>query len=286
MKILLTGANGQLGYCFQGRVPSKWEILGVDIDKLDITDFDAIIKCVKEYQPNVIVNAAAYTAVDKAETDRDICKVVNTIAPHYLAKAAKEVNAKFFHISTDYVFDGTSTRPYVENDKINPINVYGQTKAEGELLVLNELPTAVILRTAWVFSEYGNNFIKTILRLANERDELKIVNDQFGCPTYAGDLAHAIIEIILTNNQLAGIYHYCGDREASWYSFAKTILEKAKVVSCLTKNINLLGIPTEQHITPAKRPKYSVMNCSKISQYGIALSNWKKAIDYVLSKAL
>src|SRR5476649_2573864 len=218
MKILLTGSNGQLGLCFQDRIPEGWTLQATDSEELDITDRNKVFSSVSDYRPDVIVNAAAYTAVDKAETNAGMAALVNAVGPENLAIAAKEIGAMFFHISTDYVFDGTSKTPYLETDKTNPLGVYGKTKLDGEIAVLDVLPESIIIRTAWVFSEYGNNFVKTMLRLARERDTLSIVDDQRSSPTYAGDIAQAIIDIA-TVDDARGIYHFCGDREVSWKEF-------------------------------------------------------------------
>lgn len=190
MKVLLTGSKGQLGSCFQDRLPAGWEIWATDSDVLDITDLNAVRVAVTNFQPNIIVNAAAYTAVDKAETEHELATLINKVGPENLAVAANEVGARLVHVSTDYVFDGTASTPYIETDVTNPLGMYGLTKLDGEIAVAAVQPEAIIIRTAWVFSEYGNNFVKTMLRLAKERDTLSIVADQRGCPTYALSLIH------------------------------------------------------------------------------------------------
>ncbi|KAA8999853.1 dTDP-4-dehydrorhamnose reductase [Affinibrenneria salicis] len=281
MKILLTGSNGQLGRCFQDRLPAEWLVWATDSDKLDITSREKVLAAVKKFQPNVIVNAAAYTAVDKAESEPELADLVNKVGPQNLALAAESVGARLVHVSTDYVFDGTATVPYVETDKTNPLGVYGKTKLEGEIAVSHILPDAIIIRTAWVFSEYGNNFVKTMLRLAKDRDELGIVSDQLGCPTYAGDIANAIVQLI-NKNADAGIYHYCGNIEVSWYEFALEIFKYAETKRLLDKIPRLNPILTEQYITPAKRPGYSVLSCEKIKKYEVILSDWKLALNVFL----
>ncbi|WP_233954884.1 dTDP-4-dehydrorhamnose reductase [Pectobacterium versatile] len=282
MKILLTGANGQLGRCFQDRLPEEWKILATDSNELDIMDLERVEEVVKSFQPDAIVNAAAYTAVDKAESEPEIAENINVRGPHNLATVATKYNVRLVHVSTDYVFDGNATEPYSENSPTNPLSVYGKTKLEGEQAVTKASPEAIIVRTAWVFSEYGNNFVKTMLKLGKERDRLSIVGDQRGCPTYAGDLAQAIIAL-LQQNAAGGIYHYSGDQEVSWYAFAQAIFSAATRESILNKAPELTSISTEQYPTPAHRPTYSTLKCEKIQYLGIKLSDWNKAISVVLS---
>ncbi len=285
MKVLLTGSKGQLGSCFQDRLPAGWDVWATDSDTLDITDLDKVKQAVAQYQPNVIVNAAAYTAVDKAETEPELAALINATGPKNLALAAKEAGARLVHVSTDYVFDGEATTPYVETDATNPLGVYGQTKLDGELAVAGVLPEAIIIRTAWVFSEYGNNFVKTMLRLAKDRDTLGIVADQRGCPTYAGDIAQAIIDLLQKEAE-GGIYHFCGDKEVAWNEFAEVIFVSALKSGVLAAKPQINGITTEQYPTPAKRPKYSVMNCRKINSQGVTLSMWHERIDDVIAKII
>ncbi|QHQ25101.1 dTDP-4-dehydrorhamnose reductase [Pectobacterium parvum] len=277
MKILLTGANGQLGRCFQDRLPAEWEILATDAAELDITDLQNVEQAVKAFQPDAIVNAAAYTAVDKAESEPELAEKINVTGPENLAIAASKQNIRLVHVSTDYVFDGNATEPYREDSETNPLSVYGKTKLAGEQAVAKASSEAIIIRTAWVFSEYGNNFVKTMLRLAKERDTLSVVNDQRGCPTYAGDLAQAIISL-LEKNAEGGIYHYCGDEEVSWYEFANTIFEMAKQQGIIDKALQTTAITTEQYPTPAYRPQYSSLSCDKIKGLDITLSDWKRAL--------
>ncbi|TKY82338.1 dTDP-4-dehydrorhamnose reductase [Pectobacterium polonicum] len=277
MRILLTGANGQLGRCFQDRLPVGWEILATDSAELDITDLERVEEVVKNFQPDAIVNAAAYTAVDKAESEPELAAKINVIGPENLAIVASKQGIRLVHVSTDYVFDGNATEPYREDSTTNPLSVYGKTKLAGEQAVAKASPEAIIVRTAWVFSEYGNNFVKTMLRLAKERDTLSIVNDQRGCPTYAGDLAQAIISL-LEKNAEGGIYHYCGDKEVSWYEFAKTIFEMAEQQGVIDKIPQVTEISTEHYPTPAHRPQYSSLSCEKIKGLDITLSNWKGSL--------
>ncbi|CAI2433227.1 TPA: dTDP-4-dehydrorhamnose reductase [Serratia fonticola] len=283
MKVLLTGAKGQLGRCFSDRCPAGWDILATDSDTLDITNLEQVREIAVAYQPNFIVNAAAYTAVDKAEVEHDIAALINDIGPKNLATVAKEVGARLVHISTDYVFDGEATTPYIEDAATNPLGVYGQTKLNGELAVSQVQPEALIIRTAWVFSEYGNNFVKTMLRLAQGRERLGIVADQRGCPTYAGDIASAVITL-LQKQAPGGIYHFCGDSEVAWSEFAEIIFSAALEQGVLALAPIVEGITTEQYPTPAKRPKYSVLNCEKIQHAGVVLSPWKQQVQFVVAQ--
>lgn len=260
MKVLLTGANGQLGRCFLDIVPNEWQLIATDHDVLDITNTEQVESFMKQHQPDVIVNAAAYTAVDKVQSEAVIARKINAQGPYNLSIAANKNNARFYHISTDYVFDGEKTKPYLTTDQINPLGVYGKTKLQGKQLCLKVNPNVTIIRTAWVFSQYGNNFVKTILRLAKERSELKIVNDQIGCPTYAGDLAYCIIQLIKQNN-IPRIYHYCGDEVMSWFDFAKLIISKAYELNMIPK---LSAISSYEYPALVKRPAYSVLD-KKIS---------------------
>lgn len=281
MKVLLTGSKGQLGSCFQDRLPAGWEIWATDSDILDITDLSAVRTAVENFKPNIIVNAAAYTAVDKAETEYELATLINKTGPENLAVAGKEVGARLVHVSTDYVFDGTASTPYIETDTTNPLGVYGLTKLDGEIAVAAVQPEAIIIRTAWVFSEYGNNFVKTMLRLAKERDTLSVVADQRGCPTYAGDIAQVIIDLI-QKKASGGIYHFCGNKEVTWCQFAKEIFELSLLNKKITFKTDVIGIATDQYPTLAKRPAYSVLNCRKIQSLDIHLSDWKSALTKVI----
>ncbi|MEE3660423.1 dTDP-4-dehydrorhamnose reductase [Brenneria sp. g21c3] len=277
MKILLTGANGQLGRCFQDRFPAGWQIWATDSADLDITDYEKVLSAVKEFQPDAIVNAAAYTAVDKAESEPELAALINETGPKNLALAAKEIGARLVHVSTDYVFDGNATVPYVETDKTNPLGVYGKTKLDGEIAVSHVLPDAIIIRTAWVFSEYGNNFVKTMLRLASSRDEINVVSDQRGCPTYAGDIASVIIKLLQKKTD-GGIYNYCGDTDVSWAEFAEEIFYYAFNKNVISNKVVVNHIKTSEYPTLAKRPKYSVLCLNKIKEKG---SNWKEKISTI-----
>lgn len=282
MKVLLTGANGQLGNCFQDRKPAGWEVWATDSNVLDITNLAKVKKAVADFQPDFIVNAAAYTAVDKAEAECDIATLINEHGPKNLALAANEAGARLVHVSTDYVFDGEADTPYIETATTNPLGVYGKTKLDGEIAVALIQPEALIIRTAWVFSEYGNNFVKTMLRLAQGRDTLGVVSDQSGCPTYAGDIAQAII-VLLQQKAAGGVYHFCGDETVTWSGFAEAIFSSALTLGVLEKSPVVNRITTAQYPTPAKRPKYSVLDCNKITSEGVTLSPWRERIGSVIA---
>lgn len=271
MRVLLTGAYGQLGRSLLDRVPAAWVLLACGSAELDITDRAAVERVVKKFRLDVILNAAAYTAVDKAETDRVRAMKVNAIGPENLALAARDVGARLIHISTDYVFDGSKKTPYLESDQPCPINFYGLSKWEGEKRVFAVLPQAIVIRTSWVFSEYGSNFVKTMLRLAATRTELSVVNDQVGCPTYAGDLAMAMIALA-SAEQAQGIYHYCGDVAVSWCEFAQAIFVVTQ------QDTVVKGISSGQYPTAAVRPLNSVMNCTRLQEAGVTPSDWQACL--------
>ncbi|MCX8596155.1 MULTISPECIES: dTDP-4-dehydrorhamnose reductase [unclassified Gilliamella] len=283
MKVLLTGANGQLGNCFVDIFPSKWELIKTDAEQLDITDKYAVDRFIAKYKPDAIINAAAYTAVDKAEDEPQLAYNVNVIGPKNLSISSRKYNAKFFHVSTDYVFDGTNNIPYIEEDITNPINIYGETKRKGEIAVLDNDPSAIVIRTSWVFSPYGNNFVKTMLRLATEKQQLSIIDDQLGNPTYAGDLAQLILQL-LDKKMDGGIYHFCGDSSTSWFMFAKKIFEIASNQKIITQFPEIIPVKTEAFPTKATRPKYSVMSVEKLGKYGLSASDWNKGLIHTISK--
>ncbi|KHE01006.1 dTDP-4-dehydrorhamnose reductase [Pantoea sp. BS_4] len=276
MRVLLTGAYGQLGRCLLDRFPADWITLACGSAELDITDRVAVVRVVKKFKPDVIMNAAAYTAVDKAETDRTRALKINAIGPENLAQAAKMIGARFIHISTDYVFDGVKKTPYTEQDPPCPINFYGLSKWEGEKRVFEVLPEAIVIRTSWMFSEYGNNFVSTMLRLAQTRSELHVVNDQYGCPTYAGDLAQAMITLA-DMPEKHGLYHYCGDVAVSWCEFAQTIFVAAQ------QDVVVHGIISSHYPSAAIRPARSVMNSDALSTIGIPPSDWQDKLRLCLN---
>ena len=289
MKILLVGSRGQLG----------WELLsatkecgldceGLDTPRFDLSDKEAVEGTVKGEKFSLVVNAAAYTAVDKAESERDQALAVNAEGPRYLALACAKNNIPLIHISTDYVFDGSKETAYTESDPISPIGAYGESKAAGEAAVRSNLNKHIILRTSWLYSTHGNNFVKTILRLAAEREELRVVADQYGCPTYAADLAAAILHIaaqIRTARAIPwGIYHFCGKGVTTWHGFAEKICQiGSKHMPLKVKAIK--PISTEEYPTPAKRPHYSVLDCSKIERFlGVRTRPWPESLVEMLAR--
>ena len=285
-KFLITGANGQVGYCLTQQLQGKHEILAVDRDELDITDERSVQKTIENFRPDVIINAAAHTAVDRAETEVELSEAINVKGPKYLAEAAKSVGAAILHISTDYVFDGQGEGKYKETDITAPQGVYGRTKLEGEQAVAQANDKFIVFRTAWVFGEHGNNFVKTMLRLAKTRDTLGVVADQIGGPTYAGDIAAALIDIseriIDDQNVEYGIYHFTGEPYISWCDFAKAIFTEAVSQNILEKAPHVNAITTADYPTPAKRPANSCLDLTKIQRvFGIQPSNWKEALKNI-----
>lgn len=285
-KFLITGANGQVGYCLTQQLQGKHEILAVDRDELDITDQSAVKQAVENFCPDVIINAAAHTAVDRAETEVELSEAINVKGPQYLAEAAKNVDAAILHISTDYVFDGQREGKYKETDATDPQGVYGKTKLEGEQAVAKANDKFIVLRTAWVFGEHGNNFVKTMLRLTKTRDTLGVVADQVGGPTYAGDIARALIQIAekIINGETVeyGIYHFTGEPYVSWCDFAKAIFAEAISQNVLEKAPLVNAITTADYPTPAKRPANSCLDLTKIQQvFGIQPSDWQTALKNI-----
>jgi len=261
MKILVTGGRGQLGRSLATRARAAGhEVAAPDVDELDITKPIALPSC------DLVINAAAYTAVDKAESERDAAFAVNRDGAAHLARACKERGVRLVHVSTDYVFDGTATRPYREDDPVAPQSVYGASKAEGERAV--GAFGGTVVRTSWLFAEGGPSFVHTILRLARERPSLRVVADQHGCPTYAGDLAQALLELAAAP---AGIYHYCNDGATTWHAFAEAIVGRA-----------VTPITTADYPTPAKRPAYSVLDTTKVRALGIIPPHWSIGLQRVL----
>lgn len=275
MKILITGANGQLGTELHEILEREFpgQTLYTDVQELDLTNAKAVDSYVANNEITHIVNCAAYTAVDRAEEEKMLCAAVNTDAVKNLAMAADANGAKIIHISTDYVFDGTNHRPYRESDKVNPISQYGTTKRKGETLLLALAPQAIIIRTAWLYSAHGNNFVKTMLRLADSQTEIKVVCDQIGTPTFARDLARAVVKVLQSHQWVPGIYHFTDEGAASWYDFAKAIFRIAG------KDVKVTPIPTEDYPTPASRPSYSILDRTRIkATYGIEIPHWEEAL--------
>ncbi len=266
-KILVTGANGQLGTELQKLLS---DAIFTDVDVLDITDLEMVKKFVKDNNIGTIVNCAAYTAVDKAEDDEERAQKINEVGPYNLAMSG----AKIIHVSTDYVFDGKGYKPYLEDDETNPVSVYGKTKRAGELAVINNAKIGVVIRTAWLYSAHGGNFVKTMRKLGSERESLNVVADQIGTPTFAGDLAEAIVKIIpQLSEENRGIYHFTNEGVCSWYDFAVEIMDK----SMLKCKVN--PIPSSQYPTRAVRPFYSVLSKLKIKEvFGVEIKHWKDGL--------
>ena len=287
MKILVLGSKGQLGRCLNDQlVNTDYQAIYTSREQIDIVNFEETKSKILDFYPDLIINATAYTAVDKAEEDQGTANLINHLAVKNIADICNKLECWLIHVSTDYVFDGNSKVPYKEDDLTNPQGAYGETKLKGELAIQASGCKYIILRTAWVFSEYGNNFLKTMLRLGAERDELNIVGDQVGCPTYAQDIARSIVEIIphLKSRKDNGIYHYCGDQPCSWYNFANVIFNQVMVNNSKTP-IVVNSINTIDYPTPAKRPVFSVLDCSKIeNDFGIHASNWHEGVLQAIHK--
>ena len=276
MVVLVTGANGQLGQALQSIANKFLDIKFVFCDSttLDITNKENIDLIFEKYAPGFCINAAAYTAVDKAESEPEKAYLINVEGVKNLAEICKNSHTKLLHISTDFVFDGTKNTPYAEEDFPNPTGVYGITKLKGEQVIQEILDEHFIIRTSWVYSEYGHNFMKTMLRLANEKGSLTVVNDQIGTPTHALDLAEVLLKIISTNNY--GTYHFSNEGQCSWYDFAKKIFELNHVT------IDLKPIPTASFPTPAKRPSYSVLDKTKIkSTFELTINPWEESLKNI-----
>ncbi len=278
--VLVTGSSGQVGSELRSIADAYagYDFVFTDRESLSIIDEQAILACFEKYQPHYCINCAAYTAVDKAEdpAEYEMVKALNADAVGYLAKASDLYQTKFIHLSTDYVFDGNGSEPYKEDDPTEPASVYGVTKLQGEKNAL-QFTDAIVIRTSWVYSSYGKNFVKTMMRLMNERNELNVVCDQYGSPTYAADLAEAIMKIISMNKWHSGIYHYSNKGETNWYEFALAI-KQLTGATCALK-----AIPTSAYPTAAKRPEWSVLSKQKIiEQYQIIIPNWEESLKHCI----
>ncbi len=281
MNILITGCNGQLGNEIQllEKENPQHQWFNTDVQELDITNVDAVRLFVQEHQIDGIVNCAAYTAVDKAEDNEELCTKLNAEAPAYLAKAIGNRGGWMIQISTDYVFDGSKHTPYVEDDDTCPNSVYGRTKLVGELNVQKLCERSMVIRTAWLYSTFGNNFVKTMIRLGKERPELGVIFDQIGTPTYARDLAIAIMTAI-DKGIVPGVYHFSNEGVISWYDFTKAIHRMAGITSCHVRPLH-----TAEYPTPANRPHYSVLDKTKIKQtYGIEIPYWEESLKDCIEK--
>ncbi|MBJ6879709.1 dTDP-4-dehydrorhamnose reductase [Vibrio cholerae] len=289
MRVLVTGSRGQVGHCLAQQLSTMKDVvfLAVDRDQLDITHPAEVDAVVNEFKPNVIINAAAHTAVDRAEQETELSYAINRDGPQYLAQAAHKVGAVILHISTDYVFSGDKPSAYLETDPTAPQGVYGESKLAGEIAVAQACPRHIILRTAWVFGEHGNNFVKTMLRLAQTRDALGVVADQYGGPTYAGDIANTLLTmakaIVEGKSTAFGVYHFSGLPHVSWHEFACTIFDKARDQGILNKSLQVNAITTQEYPTPAKRPANSRLDTQKIHQhFGVVASDWKTALNHLI----
>ena len=288
MTILIIGCNGQVGTELRIQMQKRGqEIIAVDLPEMDITDASSVKKYVTMPGVNLVINAAAYTAVDRAESEEAPAFAVNATGPGLIAECAKTRNIPFIHISTDYVFDGTKNSPYVETDPVSPAGVYGKSKAKGDMLVAEHMEKHIILRTSWVCSAHGANFVKTMLRLGREKEVIRVVDDQKGCPSFAQDIAEAIVTIAercLADQEIPwGIYHYCGEEATSWFGFAQEIFRQAAKREALTLK-SLLPIPTSEYPLPARRPMNSVLDCTKIIQnFSIHPKPWKQSLQKTLT---
>jgi dTDP-4-dehydrorhamnose reductase len=275
IQVAVTGSSGQLGAEFiriAGDHP-RFHFTFLTREVFPLDQEDIMIEWLKRNPVDIFIHCAAYTAVDKAETEKEKAFRINSSAPGLIASILSEKKAKLIYISTDYVFDGNSVTPLTEEAKTNPINIYGASKLEGERLVIQNNPMTQVIRTSWVYSDHGNNFVKTMIRLMKERNSINVVDDQFGSPTYAGDLAAAIMQMLETNHFIPGIYHYSNEGETNWFSFAQEIKKKTDS-HCL-----VLPIPSSGFPTPAKRPAYSLLDKSKIKKdYGLHIPEWRSSL--------
>jgi dTDP-4-dehydrorhamnose reductase len=278
-KIVVTGATGQLGSELKvlSENYAQYEWIFADRTQVSLDNLDVLKKQLEVISPNIILNCGAYTAVDKAETEQELANMINNLAVGIIAQYAKDHSVKLIHISTDYVFDGTSSVALTEEAITKPINVYGATKRAGELRCLKLNPEAIIIRTSWVYSRFGNNFVKTMQRLLQERDTISVVNDQIGSPTYAADLAQVMMDIVTAQEWIAGMYNYSNEGEVSWFEFVLAIQEIGGY-SCEVK-----GIPSSAYPTPAKRPAFSLLDKTKIKDtFGVVVPNYKDSLAVCL----
>lgn len=285
MKVLITGSNGQLGCELQKTLPSDFNCLAFDIEDFDITSVENIQSVLSEFNPNIVINAAAYTAVDEAEEDSEHAYKVNMTSVQNLIGVLKKKKTRLIHISTDFVFSGTSSTPYLPESPVDPICVYGKSKAEGERIILDEFKeNSVILRTSWLYSSHGNNFVKTMLRLMKERESISVVSDQVGSPTWANGLAKAIW-LFCSLQDITGIYHWSDAGVASWYDFACAIQEEAVDIGVLNKSIEIIPVGTSDYPTPAERPPYSVLDKqSTWDIIGFRSPHWRTSLREMLKE--
>ncbi|WP_043318827.1 dTDP-4-dehydrorhamnose reductase [Microbulbifer sp. HZ11] len=285
MKILVTGKNGQLGQQLQKQAPAHTTVIAHGRDTLDVADKEQVFAVLQQAQPDLVINAAAYTAVDKAESEVEQAHAINAQGPENLALACRELGIRLIHVSTDFVFDGQQPQPYCPEAPRNPLSVYGQSKARGEEAIERILPEAITVRTAWVYDRDGGNFVNTMLRLMNDRDQLGVLADQIGTPTWAGTLAQCIFALA-ANDGAKGIYHCTDAGVASWYDFAVAIYEEGKAAGLIAKEkpVQIKPITTADYPTPAVRPAYSVLDKSRlVEDSGIELNHWRQVLREILA---
>ena len=284
MKVLITGASGQVGRSLARTAVNEAQLQPVSHNELDLADADAVLEYVRRHAPEVIINAAAYTAVDRAESEPQLAERVNTDGPGHLATAAREVGARLIHISTDFVFDGTASTPYRPEAATAPLSVYGRTKLAGERAVLEVLPErSVIVRTAWVYAAEGNNFVRTMLRIMNASGAVRVVADQVGTPTAALSLAETLWKIV-GQTEISGIHHWTDAGVASWYDFAVAIAEEGAALNLVPPAVTVTPIATTDYPTPARRPAYSVLDKSSLARYGLVPVHWRRRLRTVLGE--
>jgi len=293
MKILLFGANGQVGSECRKKFQQKgWDVISLVRGDVDFSEPSKVYEAVKAYKADVVVNACAYTAVDKAEGEAELAGLINAQSVASIGKGCSELNIPVIHISTDYVFDGEAKTPYTEEDRVSPLGVYGKTKLEGELSLQKQHDKHIILRTSWVFGAQGNNFVKTMLKLAKTRDELSVVGDQFGSPTYAGDIANSIALVIEKINNTAefsqwGIYHCSNQGETNWFDFSRAIFTEGVKAGVLGREPQVNSITTREYPTATARPAYSVLNCNKLERLlQRSMPSWKLGLAKVCNELL
>ena len=285
MKVLITGANGMLALDLQRQISifTDWQIWSIGTQQLDITNEAQVRTQLSTFRPHILINCAAYTQVDRAEEEPELAQATNTRSLEYLAKSCQELQIKLVHLSTDFVFDGTACQPYQETDRPHPISVYGQTKYEGEQNVQAYAPNGLIVRTAWLFGQHGNNFVKTMLHLAQNQSQLRIIHDQIGSPTWTIHLADALIQLI--NQNTTGIVHFSSAGQCSWYEFARFTIERAFQLGMLSQIPRIEPIKTSEYPLPAKRPAYSVLACTRYQKLTSApLPQWKSGVRAVLDQ--
>jgi dTDP-4-dehydrorhamnose reductase len=282
-RIVITGANGQLGQELRAASNNypQFEFTFLTKEDLEISNDDSVKNLFSSTNPSFCINCAAYTAVDKAESEKEKAFLINGEAVGIIATACKHSNTKLIHLSTDYVFDGNSSTPLTEDDAVSPVNIYGESKLKGEQLAFENNEQTIVIRTSWVYSEFGNNFVKTMMRLMKEKESINVINDQIGSPTYAADLANAILQMISSEKFITGIYNYSNDGRISWYEFAIAIKE------LINSSCKINPIPASQYPTPAKRPHFSLLDKKKIIEtYNITITDWKKSLAVCINRLL